>query len=132
MTDLHWLAAICFATALCWLPYVLNRISVIGLSGAVGNPSPDHKPLSGWAVRMKAAHANGVENLVIFAPLLLVAHALGLSGDTTLMMAKLYFFARVAHYIVYMMGLPVARTLAFTIGWLATLGVAAVIFGWLT
>jgi uncharacterized MAPEG superfamily protein len=132
MTDLHWLAATCLVTALCWLPYVLNRVTVIGLGPALGNPKPEHRPLSEWAQRMKAAHSNGVENLVVFAPLLLIANAMGLSGDTTLMLSKVYFLARIAHYIVYTMGLPVARTLAFAIGWLATLCMAAVVFGGLS
>lgn len=129
MTDLHWLAATCAMVALFWLPYVLNGMGVRGVVAMMGNPSPDDKPLSGWAIRAHAAHDNAVENLVLFAPLLLAAHALGLSGGTTLAMAQLFFAARLAHYVVYTLGIPVARTLAFTAGWVATLGVAGVVLG---
>lgn len=129
MTDLHWLAATLTMTAIFWLPYVLNLITKRGLASALANPSDDGPKLSEWAIRAKAAHYNAVENLVLFAPLILIAHALGMSGAMTLLMAKLYFFARLAHYIIYTAGIPVARTLVFATGWAATIGVGLVIFG---
>jgi len=39
-----------------------------------------------------------------------------------------YFWARVAHVIVYALGLPVFRTLAFTVGFLAQAVLALAIF----
>jgi uncharacterized MAPEG superfamily protein len=39
-----------------------------------------------------------------------------------------YFWARVAHVIVYSMGLPVFRTLAFTVGFFAQVVLALAIF----
>ena len=39
-----------------------------------------------------------------------------------------YFWARVAHIIVYTLGLPVFRTLAFTVGFLAQAVLALAIF----
>jgi len=41
--------------------------------------------------------------------------------------AVIYFWARVAHYIGYISGLPFVRTLTFTIGWLATFVIFLVI-----
>jgi uncharacterized MAPEG superfamily protein len=35
-----------------------------------------------------------------------------------------YFFARLAHYIVYCLGIPGLRTVAFGVGFVATLVVA--------
>lgn len=127
MTDLHWLGASCLLVALFWLPYVLKRMVVRGILGIMGNPESDAPPMTGWAIRAQAAHQNATENLVIFAPLLLVAHSLGLSGTTTLLMAQLFFFARLAHFIVYTAGIPIVRTLTFAAGWIATLGVASVV-----
>jgi len=129
MTDLHWMAAAIGVTALFWLPYVLNRMAQKGIIGAMGNPSESDPAPSGWALRSKAAHTNAIENLVLFAPLVLAAHQLGVSSGTTLLLAKVFFFARLAHYIVYVLGIPVVRTLTFAAGWAATLGVAAVVFG---
>jgi uncharacterized MAPEG superfamily protein len=40
-----------------------------------------------------------------------------------------YFWARAAHLIVYTTGLPVFRTLAFTVGFLAKAVLALAIFG---
>ena len=129
MTDLHWLAATLVMTALFWMPYVVARIGRLGLLTALGNPNVDVDPPHGWTHRAKAAHQNGVENLVLFAPLLLIAHVLDLSGQTTTMLAMVYFFARLAHFVVYTFGIPVLRTLAFTAGWVATIGVGGVVFG---
>ena len=41
-----------------------------------------------------------------------------------------YFWARVAHTIVYTMGLPVFRTLAFTVGFIAQAVLVLAVFGW--
>ena len=44
------------------------------------------------------------------------------------MACAVYFWARVAHLIVYTLGLPVFRTLAFTVGFLAQAVLALAIF----
>src|ERR1700746_2642387 len=76
--ELYYLTLVTVFTALLWVPYILNEIKVRGLIDAVGYPSVP-KPLALWAQRMKAAHYNSVENLVIFATLVLVAHAANVS-----------------------------------------------------
>ena len=75
-------------TAVIWIPYVLDRMAVWGLSDTVGYPE-NPKPQSPWAKRMKSAHANAVENLVIFATLVLVANAVGISNSATVFAAAL-------------------------------------------
>ena len=81
LTSLTWVAAL---TTVLWIPYILNLIMVRGIVDAVGYPE-DPKPLAPWAARMKAAHYNAVENLVVFSALVLVLHAAGISNDTTVM-----------------------------------------------
>ena len=115
LTSLTWVAAL---SAIMWIPYILNTITVRGLVDAVGYPE-DPKPLAPWAERMKKAHYNSVENLVLFATLVLVAHAAGISNDTTVLVCKVYFWARVVHLVAYTMGIPWVRTLAFAVGWLS-------------
>jgi uncharacterized MAPEG superfamily protein len=39
-----------------------------------------------------------------------------------------YFWSRVAHLIVYTLGLPIFRTLAFTVGFVAQVVLALAIF----
>ena len=104
-------------SAVMWVPYILNTIMVRGLPDAVGYPE-DPKPLSGWATKMKAAHYNAVENLVVFAALVLVANAAGVSNDTTVMACNVYFWARVVHLVSYTLAIPWVRTLAFAVGWI--------------
>jgi uncharacterized MAPEG superfamily protein len=122
--ELYYLALVASFTALMWVPYVLNAVMVRGLIEAVGYPECP-KPLAPWAVRLKAAHYNAVENLVVFAALVLTAHLAGVLNDVTLLATSLYFWARVAHAIVYTMAIPWLRTLSFAVGWLCCLAIAA-------
>lgn len=115
-SDLFWLTLSVAMTGVLWLPYVLNRILAGGLWFALRNPDPDAQENANWAVRAKAAHANAVENLVIFAPLVLAVVLTGQSSAWTILACQVYFFARLAHYVVYVAGVPVARTLAFATG----------------
>ena len=80
--ELKYLVFVATFTALMWIPYILNMIMVRGLMDAVGYPE-NPKPLAPWATRMKAAHYNAIENLAVFAALVLVAHALGIKGEVT-------------------------------------------------
>lgn len=115
LTSLTWVAAL---SALMWIPYILNTIMVRGLVDAVGYPE-NPKPLAGWAERMKKAHYNSVENLVLFATLVLIAHAAGISNETTVLVCKVYFWARVVHLVSYTLAIPWVRTLSFAVGWLS-------------
>ena len=112
LMSLTWVTAL---TAVIWMPYVINTIMVRGLVTAVGYPD-EPKPLSPWAAKMKAAHANAVENLVVFATLGLSANAAGVSSETTVMACTVYFWARVLHLLSYTLAIPWVRTVAFVIG----------------
>ena len=112
LLSLTWVTAL---TALMWIPYILNMIAVRGLTAAVGYPE-DPAPLAGWAAKMKAAHANAVENLVVFAALVLLAHAAGVSNATTVLACQLYFWARLVHFLSYTFAIPWVRTIAFVAG----------------
>jgi uncharacterized MAPEG superfamily protein len=126
--ELFWLALTVILTGLLWLPYTLNRIAVRGLGGAMANPSRNDKPQSAWATRLMFAHDNAIENLIIFAPLVLILAQLDYSTKWTVYACAVYFWSRVAHLIVYALGLPVFRTLAFTVGFVAQAVLALAIF----
>ena len=70
-------------------------------------------PLTGWALRAQRAHLNMLESLVVFAILVLVAHATGRLNDTTALGANLFFWARLAYAIIYVVGVPWLRTLVW-------------------
>jgi uncharacterized MAPEG superfamily protein len=114
--ELFWLTWTVILTAFLFLPYVLNRIGIRGLFGAMGNPRADDLPESDWAQRAMRAHANAVENLVVFAPLVFVVELVGANSGMTAFGAALYFWARLAHCLVYTLGIPIVRTLSFFAG----------------
>lgn len=115
--ELKYLVLVTLWTALLWVPYILNRIAVRGIADAVGYPE-NPKPVSRWAARLEAAHANAVENLVVFAALVLAADAAGISNEATVLASVVYFWARLAHAVIYALAIPWARTLAFFAGFL--------------
>ena len=121
LVSLTWVAAL---TAIMWIPYTLNTIAVRSLIDVVGYPE-DPKPLAPWAERMKKAHYNSVENFVLFAALVLVANAADISNASTVLVCKVYFWARLVHFMAYTMGIPWVRTLAFVVGWLSCVGLLA-------
>jgi uncharacterized MAPEG superfamily protein len=121
--EITWLVWVTVLTALLWVPYVLDRFVTWGISDTVGYPQ-NPKPQSPWAQRMKAAHANAVENLVVFAALVLAASALGVSNPTLAFAGMLYFWSRVVHVAAYTLALPWVRTLGFTGGFVAQMIVA--------
>lgn len=117
-TELLYLTFVTVLTGLLWVPYILDRIAVRGLLDAVGYPE-NPKPQSPWAQRLMKAHSNAVENLVVFAALVLTASALGITGSTMAAAAAVYFWARVVHVIAYTFAVPWVRTLAFAVGFFA-------------
>ena len=127
--ELMWLTLTVALTGLLWLPYILDRIIVRGLMGAMANPSRNDKPQSAWAQRLYFAHTNAVENLVIFATLVLILDSMGHSTQSTVIACAVYFWARLAHVLVYTMGIPVLRTLAFAAGFAAQVVLVVAIFG---
>ena len=69
----------------------------------------------GWAGRAERAASNMIQNLVLFAPLVLVAHVTGRTNATTALGAELFFFARLAYAFVYAIGIPYLRTLVWLV-----------------
>lgn len=126
--ELFWLTMTAVLTGILWIPYIIDRIQVRGLMKTMDNPSPKDKPQSPWAQRLYFAHTNAVDNLVVFAPLVLILDSLGRSTQTTAIACAVYFWARLAHAIVYTLGVPVLRTLAFAVGFLAQAALALAIF----
>jgi uncharacterized MAPEG superfamily protein len=124
--ELKYLVLVCVLTGLLWVPYILNEILVRGVVDAVGYPEHP-RPLAPWAQRLKAAHYNAVENLVVFAPLVLVAQAAGIHAPAIATAACGYFWARVVHAAAYTLAVPWVRTLAFVAGVAMQLWIAATV-----
>jgi uncharacterized MAPEG superfamily protein len=121
--ELGYLTWVTTFTALMWVPYILNMIMVRGLLDAVGYPE-NPEPMAPWAERMKAAHYNAIENLVVFAALVLIAHAAGIHNQATALAAAIYFWARVIHFVAYTFRIPWVRTVAFVVGFACQITIA--------
>jgi uncharacterized MAPEG superfamily protein len=102
------------------LTFVLMLIAVSGATLQVGLPTlagnregmPD---MTSWAGRAERAHGNMLENLVLFAILVLVAQAAGVRNAMTVLGAQLFFWGRVGHAVLYIAGIPWARTAAWVV-----------------
>ncbi|MCI5097063.1 MAG: MAPEG family protein [Rhodobacteraceae bacterium] len=112
-----------------WLPYILDRIMVRGLLGGMANPSPDDKPQSPWAQRAHRAHIVGVELYVAFAPLSILAMLTRPEDTLPGTLAMIFVFGMVAHYVIYLLGIPVLRTLAFACASLSCLALGLRLIG---
>src|SRR5436305_2041267 len=105
-------------TLLVWavlLTFVQMLIAVSGATLQVGLPTlagnrEGLAPCTGWAGRAGRAHHNMLENLVLFAALVLAAVAAGTTNATTVLGAQIFFWARVAYAAVYLAGIPWLRT----------------------
>ena len=126
--ELLWLTWTVVLTGILWIPYILDRIMVRGLMGTMANPMPKDEPQSLWAQRLMRAHTNAVENLVIFTALVLTLQALHHSTATTVTACAVFFYARLAHAVVYTLGIPVLRTLAFAVGFAAEVALVLAVF----
>jgi len=113
LTYTTWSAAL---TGTLWVPIIINRLREMGIWKALRNPEPDVRPRAHWAYRLAHAHRNAIENLVVFAPLAMGVHMLGLGTSATATAAALFFWSRLAHAAIYTFGIPLLRTVAFLVG----------------
>jgi uncharacterized MAPEG superfamily protein len=117
-TELLYLTYVAALTGLLWIPYILDRIAVRGVIDTVGYPE-NPKPQSPWAQRLMKAHTNAIENLAVFAALVLAAEVAGVTSSAVATACMVYFWARLIHAVSYTFAMPWVRTLAFTVGFFA-------------
>jgi uncharacterized MAPEG superfamily protein len=130
MSALEWLAAAALMTAFFWMPYVLERMVSLGVLGTLKPVDPEDAAKQAlWAQRARRAHYNAVENLAVFATLVLAAYAMGMGDDPGILLAsQVYFWARLIHFPAGAFGVTGVRTLAFLTGFGAQVAVGLRIF----
>jgi uncharacterized MAPEG superfamily protein len=106
LTLLVWSVALAFVQVLI---AVQGAMMQVGLPALAGNRE-SLPEITGWAGRAQRAQRNMVENLVVFAALVLVAVVAGKTNDMTLLGAQIFFWARVAYAAAYIAGIPWLRT----------------------
>ena len=129
-TELYWLVLSILFTAVLWIPYIINRLMEQGILKGFWDPDGETSTKVAWAKRLMSAHVNAVENLVIFAPLVIIVHILGMNTNLTATAAILYFFSRFAHAILFTLRVPVLRIISFLGGFSAQMIFGFTVLGW--
>jgi len=121
--ELLYLLLTVILTGVLWIPVVIGYVITRGPLKPGDYKVAPISPLPPWVNRANRAHINAVENLATFAPVVLIAHAAGVSTSTTVIAAAVYFYARTAHALVHITGFSQfnARTVLFTVAWIAFL-----------
>jgi uncharacterized MAPEG superfamily protein len=99
----------------------------VGLSTLAGNREGLGE-LPGFAGRARRAHLNMVENMVLFAALVLIAAVAGKANATTALGAAVFFWARIAYTVIYLIGIPWLRTLAWLVSVIGMIMIAVQLF----
>ena len=87
---------------------------VVGLTTLAGNRD-DLPVMSGFAGRAKRAHLNMLENMVLFSALVLIAVVAQKTNAMTALGAMIFFWARLLYAVIYLIGIPWLRTLAWAV-----------------
>jgi uncharacterized MAPEG superfamily protein len=93
---------------------VLAAQAQVGLGMLAGNREGLQR-LTGFAGRTTRAHRNMLESLPIFIGLVLIAQIAGKTNAVTLLGAELFFWGRLAHWLIYSVGIPWLRTIAWVV-----------------
>jgi len=97
------------------LTVVQMLICVSGATLQVGLPKltsnrDNMPPFTGWVGRSERAHRNMLENLALFVALVFLVSVTGKSNQMTVLGAQLFFWARLAYAVIYLIGIPWLRT----------------------
>ena len=120
------LTYLAYTIALFFLVVMIQASAGIQAQGGVAmmNNRDNLKPPSVLQARTKRLTDNFRENLWFFVPLVLTAAIAGVSNQWTVLGVQLFFWARLAHAIIYIAGWPLIRPLF----WLAGVIACALIF----
>jgi uncharacterized MAPEG superfamily protein len=106
---------------------VQGAMMQVGLLTLVGNRE-NFPEIKGWGGRAARAHRNMIENLVLFAAVVLAVVVAGKTNGTTLLGAQIFFWARLAYAAIFLAGIPWARTGAWTVSIIGLLMVLSQLF----
>jgi len=116
---------------------VIGLVQLVWATAAAGReqdrswllgPRDEARPLGLMAGRLDRAFRNFMETFPLFAAAVIVANLTGKLGALTLWGSGLYVAARALYAPLYASGMPVARTLVWTIGSIGLLLVVTALF----
>jgi uncharacterized MAPEG superfamily protein len=121
--DLSYLAYTAILTAALWIPYIVAQVMTNGFLKPPNYVDPAPRPVPLWGQRANRAQINAVESFAPFAALVIIAHVAGKADAMTAFWTVCFFWLRLIHAVVYMLGIPYVRTLVFNLGFLAVVGI---------
>jgi uncharacterized MAPEG superfamily protein len=121
-TDLKYLALTALLTASLWIPYVVAQVMNNGPLKPANYVDPAQRPLPAWGKRADRVYLNAVETFAPFAALVLLIQVTGKANGMTAFYAMSFFWLRVAHAVVFWAAIPYIRTIIFTLGYVAIIG----------
>ena len=126
------LTMLTYSVGLLLLLVLVQAFAGIRSMGAVplANSRDDLPPATGFHARMLRVVDNHREGLTIFAPLVLAAAVAHVSSGTTVLGAQLFFYSRVVHAGLYLLGVPMIRPLAWAVGLAGTVMIFVALMGW--
>lgn len=125
------LTMLTYAVALLLVLVFVQAATGVRAKGAVpmANNRDDVGPATGFHARMLRVVDNHREGITMFAPLVLIAAAANIHNGSTVLGAQLFFYARLVHAILYVLGVPMVRPLAWAVGIAGTVMVLLAILG---
>jgi uncharacterized MAPEG superfamily protein len=99
---------------LAFLPASLSKVKTFGIEWAASNR--DQTPVSKlplWGERSERAHQNLKDNFPGFIVAILVLGCLNKFNETTSTLAGLYVLGRITHFLFYVIGISLPRTLGY-------------------
>ena len=120
--DLTYLAYTAMLTAALWIPYVIAQVLTNGPLRPANYRDPTQRPLPAWGKRADRTYLNAVEAFAPFAALVIVIHLAGKANAMTAFLTMSFFWLRVAHAAIYLLGVPYLRTIVFTLGFACVVG----------
>lgn len=127
------LTMLVYATGLLLVLVLIQAGAGVRAQGAIPMAGPrDNLPEPTLLqARTKRVVDNHREGLTLFAPLVLALAVSHISSPTTVLGAQLFFWARLAHAVLYLLGVPLVRPLAWAVGLAGTIMVLAGALGWM-
>ena len=119
-SEVYYLILITLFCGLLWVPYVTERFFRIGIKETCGYGEKNIN-IPQWASRAKLAHVNLIENLPLFAILIIVITFQDYNNQQTETGSMIFFYSRILHYFIYVFGVPYFRTLFFVASWIGLL-----------
>ena len=121
-TELKYLALTAILTASLWIPYVVSQVTTNGFLEPPNYVDPAPRPVPLWGKRADRVYINAVETFAPFAALVILIQLTGKANAATAFLAMSFFWLRVAHAVVYWAAIPYIRTVIFTLGYAAVVG----------